>query len=108
MYKTPMNSDHLVFLDMRNNRYIRNLVRMYQTTIAERERLKKEKLDDKPANWGECKEYFKLWVEDFFLSDKEVTRLIRDTVKRGPALLPLELLRLMRERLEEIDETNEI
>jgi hypothetical protein len=54
------------------------------------------------------KEYFKLLVEDFFLSDKEVTRLISDTVKRGPALLPLELLSLMREKLEKIDETNEI
>jgi hypothetical protein len=75
---------------------------MYQTTVAERDRLRKEKLANKPENWQECKEYFKLFVEEFFLSDKEVTQLIRDTVRRGPALLPLDLLRMMREKLEKL------
>lgn len=87
---------------MRDNRYISRLIKMYQTTVAERDRFRKEKLADKPANWQECKEYFKLFAEEFFLSDKEVTELIRDTVRRGPALLPLDLLSMMRERLEKL------
>lgn len=87
---------------MHNNQYIGRLIKMYQTTIAERDRLRKEKLADKPANWQECKEYFKLFAEEFFLSDKEVKRLISDTVRRGPALLPLDLLNMMRERLEKL------
>ncbi len=86
---------------MRNNRYIRNLVRMYQTSIAERERLEKEKLARKPKDWQECKEYFKLWVAHHFFLDREVNRLISDSARTAPALLSLQLLELMREKLDE-------
>ncbi len=102
MYKIQKKSDHLAFLVMRSNRYIRNLIRMYQTSIAEKERVDREKLARKPKGWEECKEYFKLWVAHHFFLDREVNQLISDSVRTGPALLSLRLLELMREKLDKI------
>jgi len=87
---------------MHGNRYIRNLVRMYQTSIAEKERLDREKLVQKPRNWEDCREYFKLWVEYHFFLDKKVTKFIEDNMKFGPSLLSVRLLELMRKKLDEI------
>ncbi len=86
---------------MQDNRYIRNLIRMYQTSIAEQERIDREKLARKPKNWEDCKEYFKLWVAYHFFLDGEVNQLISDSARTVPALLPLRLLELMREKLDE-------
>jgi len=68
---------------MHDNRYIRNLVRMYQNAIAE-----KEKLAQKPQKWEDCKEYFKLWVAHKFFLSKEVSEYITDNIKFGPSWSP--------------------
>jgi len=73
---------------MHDNRYIRNLVRMYQTSIAEKERLDREKLVQKPRNWEDCREYFKLWVAYHFFLDGEVGKFIADNMKFGPSWSP--------------------
>ena len=87
---------------MHNNRYIRNLVRMYQTSIAENERLDREKLAQKPKNWEDCKEYFKLWVAYHFFLDGEVVKFITDNMKFGPSSLSMRLLEFMRKKLDEM------
>ena len=86
---------------MHHNRYIRNLIRMYQTSIAEKERLDRQKLARKPKDWQDCKEYFKLWAAYHFFLDREVGEFISYTARTKPALLPLQLLDLMREKLDE-------
>jgi len=75
---------------------------MYQTSIAEQEKIDREKLTQKPKDWEECKEYFKLWIAYHFFLDKEVTQFIRDHIKFGSSLLSMRLLDLMREKLDEI------
>jgi hypothetical protein len=91
----------LVFLVMNDNRYIRNLIRMYQTSIAEEERIDREKLARKPKDWQDCKEYFKLWATYHFFLDREVGEFISYTARTKPALLSSYLLDLMRKKLDE-------
>jgi len=81
---------------MHDNCYIRNLVRMYQNAIAE-----KEKLAQKPPKWEDCKEYFKLWVAHKFFLSKEVSEYITDNIKFGPSSLSVRLLELMHKKLDE-------
>jgi hypothetical protein len=73
---------------------------MYQTSIVEKERLDRERLAQKPKNWEDCKEYFKLWVEYHFFLDEEVSKFITDNMKFGPSALSVRLLELMREKLD--------
>jgi len=86
---------------MNDNRYIRNLIKMYQNSIAEKERLDREKLAQKPKNWEDCKEYFKLWVAYHFFLDGEFRKFITDNIKFGPSSLSMRLLEFMRKKLDE-------
>jgi len=74
---------------------------MYQNSIAEKERPDREKLSRKPKDWEECKEYFKLWAAYHFFLDREVGEFIIYTARTKPALLRLDLLELMRKKLDE-------
>jgi hypothetical protein len=74
---------------------------MYQASIAEKESIDRAKLAQKPKNWEDCKEYFKLWVTYNFFLDREVGEFISYTGRTKPALLSSYLLDLMRKKLDE-------
>jgi|YNPBryunderm2012_1023409.scaffolds.fasta_scaffold05400_4 hypothetical protein len=95
------NYEYLVFLVMHSNRYIRKLIKMYQNSAAEAEKLEKEELSQKPDNWEECKEYFKSWLRYHLLFDEEVNRLVSHTARNAPILLRPHLLNLLHKKLDE-------
>ncbi len=86
---------------MHSNSYIRRLIKMYQSSITETEKIEKEKIMQNPDNWEECKEYFKSWLRYHLLFDREVIQQVNHMARSAPILLRTHLVNLLHKKLDE-------